>query len=132
MSRRPWRTRHSNASNASATASSTESATSPKSTPSAKALVTDLAAFYRQAAGFLAHRGWIANPDNLNPPDPWRGRLRSVLGKLRAERAAGDVSTHVRLHPSPLEGDHLAAIRAAGLVDNGTIWRSFETGLVVP
>jgi SAM-dependent methyltransferase len=94
-------------------------------------LVTDLAAFYRQAAGLLAPGGWIANLDSLNPTDPWRSRLRGVRGRLRAERAVADVSTHVQLHPAPLEGDHVAAIRAAGFVDTAIIWRSFVTGLVV-
>jgi hypothetical protein len=50
---------------------------------------------------------------------------------MRAARDVADVATHVQLHPAPLEGDHLAGIRAAGLVDSAIIWRSFVTGLVV-
>jgi SAM-dependent methyltransferase len=92
--------------------------------------VFDLGRFYSQAASLLRPGGWVANLDNLNPGDPWSGRLRAARATLRGPRPKGP-SNHPHLVPAPSMEDHLAGIRAAGLESGLVVWRSLSSGLVM-
>ncbi|HVB06194.1 MAG TPA: class I SAM-dependent methyltransferase [Acidimicrobiales bacterium] len=92
--------------------------------------VFDLGRFYSQAAERLRPGGFIANLDNLNPGEPWSGRLRAARAALRGPRPSSP-SNHPHLVPAPSMEDHLACIRAAGFEPALVVWRNLSSGLLI-
>lgn len=93
--------------------------------------VFDLGRFYSQAATRLRAGGWMANLDNLNPGEPWNSRLRGARQAMRPPREDRTPSNHPHLVDPPSMEDHLACMRAAGLVEALVVWRSLSSGLIL-
>jgi SAM-dependent methyltransferase len=88
-----------------------------------------LAGFYRQAAGYLAPGGWLANLDHTGPEDHWDKRFRAVRrGFIGPDN---DQGKHPHTYPFCSVRDHLEALKAAGLDDVEVAWKAFYTCLFV-
>ncbi|GFG50104.1 hypothetical protein CQY20_04260 [Mycolicibacterium agri] len=88
-----------------------------------------LVAFYCAAASLLKPDGWLVTLDHILPPGDWDQRYRRVLPLFAGPNAGKP--THPHYFPFPTMNDHLAAMSAAGLVDNDVAWRAFYTCLVM-
>lgn len=88
-----------------------------------------LVAFYCAAASLLNPNGWLVTLDHILPPGDWDHRYRQVLPLFAGPNAGKP--THPHYFPFPTMNDHLAAMSAAGLVDNDVVWRAFYTCLVM-
>lgn len=92
--------------------------------------VADLRRFYALAASALRPGGWLVNLDVLGVPEPWDARLREARSRLQGPSSGGGPH-HPHLHPRPRLDDHLAGVRAAGLVEAEVVWREFVNALVM-
>lgn len=88
-----------------------------------------LAGFYREAAGYLAPGGWLANLDHTGPEDVWDRRFRAV--RKRFIGPDNDQGKHPHDYPFTSVRDHLDDLAAAGLDDVEVAWKAFYTCLFV-
>lgn len=86
-----------------------------------------LASFYREAAGYLAPGGWLANLDHTGPADVWDRRFRSV--RKRFIGPDNEQGKHPHDYPFTSERDHLDGLAAAGFDDVEIAWKAFYTCL---
>jgi SAM-dependent methyltransferase len=93
--------------------------------------VEDLGHFYRQAATALRPGGWLANWDIVNSDSgaAWNARLRTARNRLRT--GPGGAGSHPHPNPQPTIGQHVAAMRAAGLEEPQEVWREFVNVLLM-
>lgn len=88
-----------------------------------------LARFYREAAGFLAPGGWLANLDHTGPEDVWDRRFRAI--RKRFVGPDNDQGKHPHDYPFTSVRDHLDGLAAAGFDDLEIAWKAFYTCLFV-
>jgi hypothetical protein len=91
--------------------------------------------YYRDAVAMLPSGGWVVTEDHVGfGGNAWERRLKGARVVAASENLAAKSEgppVHLKDSPVPTLEEHLAALKAAGIVDVQVVWQRLDTVVIM-